>query len=92
MSDNQRYSILANDLVRRLSNINRDKISQEEILEVIEKFIQLLRTSGYDRAQAREAVISGIRGWKSKIRRRQEEMKNYTGVQQVQSAPDTRRR
>ena len=40
-----------------------DRQPQEEILKIIEKFIILLITSGYDRAQAREAVLSGIRGW-----------------------------
>ena len=70
MSDNQKYSILSNDLVRRLSNINRDKITLEEMLTVIERFIQMLVTSGYDRKQSREVIVSGLRGWKSKIRRR----------------------
>ena len=63
ISDHQRFSILANDLVRRLSNTNKNRVPQEEILKIIEKFIILLITSGYDRAQAREAVVSGIRGW-----------------------------
>ena len=60
MSDQQKYSILANDLVRRLSNINRRKVPQEETIAVVENFIQMLVTSGYERSQAREAVISGI--------------------------------
>ena len=32
----------------------------------------MLVTSGYDRKQTREAIVSGLRGWKSKVRRRQE--------------------
>jgi hypothetical protein len=75
--DHQRFSILANDLVRRLSNVNKNKITQEEILQIIEKFILLLITSGYDRAQAREAVVSGIRGWKTKIVRRAGENRGF---------------
>ena len=60
ISDHQRYSILADDLVGKLSNINKNKITQEETLQIVEKFIQMLKTSGYDRAQAREAVVSGM--------------------------------
>ena len=71
--DHQRYSILANDLVRRLSNVNIERVPQEEVIQIIEKFIQLLVNSGYDRAQAREAVVSGIRGWRAKMKRRQDE-------------------
>ena len=43
MSDHQRYSILAHDLVRCLSNINLGKVSEEEIFLVVEKFIRLLK-------------------------------------------------
>ena len=42
MGDQQKYSILANDLVRRLSNININRVSQEEIMRIIEDFIQML--------------------------------------------------
>ena len=43
----------------------------------MEEYIQMLVTSGYDRRQTKEAIVSGIRGWKSKIRRREEEGKNF---------------
>ena len=77
MSDHQRYSILSIDLVRRLSNINIGKVSQDEVLKVVEKFILLLVTSGYDRPQAREAVVSGIKGWKAKVERRKKEKRSF---------------
>ena len=51
MSDHQKYAILANDLVRRLSNVNKGKVSQEEVSGIVEKFIMMMVTSGYDRAQ-----------------------------------------
>ena len=35
MSDQQKYSILANDLVRRLSNINKNEVQEDEITRVI---------------------------------------------------------
>ena len=72
MSDQQRYSILANDLVRRLSNINIDRVSQEEVIRNVEDYTNMLVTSGYERVQAREAIVSGIRGWKTRIKRRAE--------------------
>lgn len=77
MSNQQKYSILVNDLVRRLSNINKNIVSKEEITRVTEQFIQMPVTSVYDRKQSREAVVSGIRGLKSKIRRREEEGKVF---------------
>ena len=36
MSDNARYNILANELVRRLSNIKREETSHEEKEEMVE--------------------------------------------------------
>ena len=77
MSDHQRYAILSNDLVRRLSNIHMEKIHMDEVLQIVEDYTQMLVTSGYGRGQAREAVVSGIRGWKSKIRRRKEEGQDF---------------
>ena len=44
---------------------------------MIEQIIQIPVTSVYDRKQSREAVVSGIRGLKSKIRRREEERKVF---------------
>ena len=77
MSNQQKYSILAIDLVRRLSNINKNIVSKKEITRVIKQIIQIPVTSVYDRRQSREAVVSGIRGLKSKIRRREEEGKGF---------------
>ena len=44
---------------------------------MIEQIIQIPVTSVYFRKQSREAVVSGIRGLKSKIRRREEERKGF---------------
>ena len=76
MSNQQKYSILVNDLVRRLSNINKNIVSKEEITRVIEQFMPV--TSVYDRKQSTEDVVCGIGGWKSKIRRREEGNVFYT--------------
>ena len=44
---------------------------------MIEQIIQIPFTIVYDRKQSREAVVSGIRGLKSKIRRREEVGKGF---------------
>ena len=62
MAMSQKISILSNDLVRRLSNINVEKVEEEEKVRVVEHFITQLKTSGYDRKKAREIVVSGIVG------------------------------
>ena len=46
MSDNARYNILANELVRRLSIIKMEETSHEENEEVVEQFILQCKTSG----------------------------------------------
>ena len=75
MSEQQKMSILSNELVRRLSNIHRD-VLQEEIKEVTEHFITQLKNSGYERKQAREIVVCGVVGWRRKLERREIEGKN----------------
>ena len=69
MGEQQRYAILSNELIRRLSNIH-GKIGIEERLKVVDKFTQQLKTSGYTRQQCRQAVISGLLGYKRKVSRR----------------------
>ena len=72
MSEHQHMSILANELVRRLSNVHPEVIDQE-IVEIIEHYMLQLKTSGYDRSQAKEIIVSGVIGWKRKRRRREAE-------------------
>ena len=70
MSNTQKYQILSNELVRRMSNIQVGKIPHTEVLAKIEEFTGELKNSEYTRKQAREIIISGLRGWKNKIRKR----------------------
>ena len=70
MGQNQRYSILSNEMIRRLSNTNHEQPDVEDVSRVIETFTQELKNSGYSRKQAREAVVSGFLGWRRKIQRR----------------------
>ena len=70
MAYQSKMQILANELTRRLSNIQEGTINIQEILNIIEQFTQEMKNSGYNILQAREAVLSGIRGWKGKQRKR----------------------
>jgi hypothetical protein len=69
MSEQQKMSILGNELVRRLSNIHRDVV-EEELEPVTEHYISQLKNSGYDRKQAREVITCGMVGWLRKLERR----------------------
>jgi hypothetical protein len=68
MGEQQKYGILANELIRRLSNVS-DGIGICERLKIVEKYIQQLKNSGYTRKQSREAVTSGLWGSRRKLRR-----------------------
>ena len=71
MSQRQKMSILGNELVRRLTNMNAEKNDEEERRRIVDHFTSQLKTSGYERRQAREVIISGIKGWLRKRERRQ---------------------
>ena len=73
ISQHQRCSILANELVRRLSNVDVEKVDRKEITIVIEQFTKQLKNSEYSCKEARNHVVDGIRGWKNKIERRKRE-------------------
>ena len=49
-------AILSNELVRRLSNIHQE-VLEEEIKEVIERYVGQWKNSGYDRKQAKEIKV-----------------------------------
>ena len=70
MPTRQKMSILGNELVRRLSNMNAEKVDDGEKIAIVEHFTTQLKTSGYDRRQAREVVMSGIKGWMNRRERR----------------------
>ena len=55
MSDHSRYNILANELVRRLSNMRKDDTKHEENEEVVEHVIKECKTSGYTRHEKRKS-------------------------------------
>ena len=77
MAVRQKMSILSNELVRRLSNMNIERVEPEEKIRIVDHFTVQLKTSGYDRNQAREVVKSGIKGWKNKLERRSREGQGF---------------
>ena len=64
---------LSHALIRQLSTIDTEYVKIKQIIEVIEVFIQEMKSSGYNREQTRETVIGGIKGWKRKIKMRETE-------------------
>ena len=58
----QKHSILANDLVRRLSNLDMT-LGISDHIGVINDYTYKLKISGYTRGQAKEIIVSGIRGF-----------------------------
>ena len=70
ISTQQKFQILTNELCRRISNLQVDGVPHQEVLETIEQFTQELKNSEYSRKQSREIIVSGLKGWKNKIRKR----------------------
>ena len=62
MSDKQRHNILANELIRRLSNTNIEQPDIDETTNIIGIFTQQLKSSGYGRKTSREIVVAGTVG------------------------------
>ena len=77
MSDKMKISILSNDLNRRLSNINTERMPQEEQVMVVEKFTQQLVNSGFNRQESREIVVSGVKSWIRRHVKRQKEDRGF---------------
>ena len=61
-----KFSILSQDLVRRLLN-TKDTIPQSKRNQIIDKYTDKLFNSGYNTAQVRQIVIAGIRGYTRKV-------------------------
>ena len=71
VSQHQKIQILANDIVRKLSNVNVGYVPEGEIGKVMEENIQELKLSGYSRREVIDITCSGLTGWKRKISRRE---------------------
>ena len=76
MPEKMKMSIASNDLNRRLSNVNVERMPEEEKIQVADKFTLQLKNSGYGRQECREIVMSGVKSW---LRRHQRREKEGTG-------------
>ena len=70
MCENSKLQCLSNDLVRRLLN-TRVELSPRFREGVIDQYGTKLMTSGFGREQAKKILVNGIKGYVSKMRRRQ---------------------
>jgi hypothetical protein len=76
MSGQQKFSILSNELMRRLGNIAAD-VPHEERLAVVKRFTVEMKNSGYGRKGTREAVISGLKGHAKRRENRVKEIGHF---------------
>ena len=71
MEHNVKVGIMANEVIRRLLNTGGDaKI--EDTWEAIDGYAEKLLTSGYPLVTVRRILISGIRGYEAKVKRREQ--------------------
>ena len=74
MSIKQKHCIQANELTRRLYNLDRNNEDlEEEIEKVIENFTRQCKNSGWSRKEVKEMVVNGHTGWLRRVKRREEE-------------------
>ena len=69
MEHNLKVGILANEVIRRMLNIGGE-IEDDVRLDVLDSFAIKLLTSGYSVAESRRVILSGVRGYEAKVRRR----------------------
>ena len=74
ISDNHKFAFLSNELIRSVEQVV-EGVRQDEKLKITEIFIQKMRNSGYERRNTREAVISGRKGFNTRI-----DMKHITDL------------
>ena len=70
MGTQQKVQILANELTKRLSNINETRTDKQEKIKVIEQYTRELKNSEFGIRTAQEIIKSGIRGHRIRIIRR----------------------
>ena len=62
LSQHQKVSILANELVRRVSNTNHRSADRTLVTKVVDKFTEEFKFSEYSQSEIRDLVISGLIG------------------------------
>ena len=71
MSKKQKYQILSNELVRRMSNMGKNETKEK--MRVINEYTVQLKTSGYNYQDTQEIIKSGYIGLKRRKERRKRE-------------------
>ena len=87
-STQQKIQILSNELARRLGNTNKNNTTQQELNRVVDQLTRELKSSEYCQKTAQEIIISGIRCWQTRIRRK--ELKGQEQYRPAQSTLKTR--
>ena len=76
MEENIKVQILANDVVRRLSN-TQEELGSRQGARTITEYGKKLLNSGYQLDQVRSILVKGIKGYKSKKLRCKKEGRNF---------------
>ena len=76
MGEHQKFSILTNEVIRRLSNTSKE-IKSEERVAIINTLTRQLKNSGYGRKKAREIIVCGLLGLERKKARRKRTGENF---------------
>ena len=71
MEQNTKMGIMGNEVIRRLLNIGGD-IGNSERWEALDGYAVKLLTSGYNLEVTRRVILSGIRGFEAKVKRREQ--------------------
>ena len=68
MEENSKMKILSNDLVRRFLS-SSEELGTEEKTRIVDEYAEMLLTSGYTIQKSREIILSGIKGYETKLKR-----------------------
>ena len=61
ISENSKFSILLNKIVRRFQ-VRVDGLSEQKEISIVDHYTKQLRHSGYNHKQARDVVLSALKG------------------------------
>ena len=64
--DEQKMSILTQEVIRRMRHISRDAPQEERDL-IIDEFCETMRMSGYKEGTIREVMIRGLKGYERQV-------------------------
>ena len=85
MAEQSMFSILVNELVRRFEVMSAS-LEESEQISIVNHYMKQLRNSGYNNKQAKDNVISAIRGVMRKRERRSNQERRYlTGEETLEN-------